>query len=54
MNEELQCLLSFQGITEKLLMQTNLPSDVIEKYNFLKQNTFDFLGLPFEPVTILI
>ncbi len=27
----------------------SLPKDIIEKYNFLKQNTFEALGLPFAP-----
>lgn len=30
-----------------------LPRDIIEKYNFLKQNTFESLGLVFQPGTIL-
>jgi hypothetical protein len=29
----------------------SIPKDIVEKYNFLKQNTFEALGLPFHPGT---
>ena len=56
----LQCIMNLQAITEsidlyakinliELLFSMQLPKDISEKYNYLKQQTFQTLGLPFNP-----
>ena len=59
-SQDLACLLNLQNITEsnnpfhfiifrsELLFSMNLPRDISEKYNYLKQQTFQALGLPFQ------
>ena len=37
---QIACVMNLQSITEKLLFSMNLPKDISEKYNFLKQQTF--------------
>ena len=46
---QIACVMNLQSITEKLLFSMNLPKDISEKYNFLKQQTFQTLGLHFSP-----
>eukprot|EP00347_Sterkiella_histriomuscorum_P014266 403361539 len=41
-----------QSITEKLLFSMNVPQEIATKYNFLKQQTFESLGLQFQPGVI--
>ena len=49
-SEDLSVLMSLLNVLENLFFSMKIPSEIVSKYNLLKESAFNQLNLPFSPI----